>query len=121
MSLFLGYYRPTATFRQNNEARAIQGEPIPDPKFIQMVVDLPLRLPAGCTIVGSYGPSGGSPELPPAVMILETSDPAHLGFITNYYSGYLHFQWFPATTVGADKNQREQWRQSVETPAQAVR
>lgn len=113
MSLFIGYYRPTATYREANEARARQGETAIDPKFAQMVVDLPLKLPAGCSILGSYGPGGNSPDNPPNVMILETSDTAHLGFISNYYAGFLQFQWFPATSVGANKNQREEWRQAT--------
>ena len=54
-------------------------------------------------------------------MIIETSDTAHLGFISNYYAGYLQFQWFPATSVGANKNQREEWRQAAAAPPAVTR
>ncbi|MBK7723714.1 MAG: hypothetical protein IPI33_00215 [Dehalococcoidia bacterium] len=121
MSIYLGYYRPTATYREANETRARQGDTTLDPKFAQIVVDLPLKLPAGCSILGSFAPAGGSPDNPPNVMIIETSDTAHLGFISNYYAGYLQFQWFPATSVGANKNQREEWRQAAAAPPAVTR
>lgn len=117
MSTYLGFYRTTDGFRVESEVRARSGDTSIDPRFLQLVVDLPLRLPAGCNIIGSYGSIGGSPQGLPNVIIVETGDPDHLQFITNYYAGFLDFQWMPARSVGSNKDQREQWRQSVQAPA----
>lgn len=117
MSLYLGFYRATPGFRTETEVRARGGDTSLDPKMAQLVVDLPIRLPAGCSIIGSYGVVGGSPESLPSVMIVESDNLDHLRFISNYYTGFLDFQWTPATAVGSNKDQREQWRQSVQAPA----
>jgi len=121
MSLYLGYYRPTMSYQAAEEARHRTGDTTFDPKLMQLAVDLPLRLPAGCTIIGSFGPAGGASETRPSVMVIDTNDLAHLSFIGSYYGGFLQFAWAPAISVGADKNQREQWRQAVEAPATTVR
>lgn len=121
MTLYLGYYRSTLSFQAAEEARYRTGDTKIDPKLMQLAVDLPLRLPAGCSIIGSFGPAGGASETRPSVMVVETNDIAHLNFITSYYGGFLQFQWVPAISVGADKNQREQWRQAAEAPATTMR
>jgi hypothetical protein len=54
-------------------------------------------------------------------MIVETDTLDHLTFITNYYTGFLNFQWTPASSVGSNKDQREQWRQSLQAPTAANR
>ena len=43
---------------------------------------------------------GGGTEVRPGVWIAETDDPANLQFITNWYQGFLDFDWSPAVTVG---------------------
>jgi len=121
MSTYLGFYRVTEGFRTEAEVRARGGDTSPDPKFMQLVVDLPIRLPAGCNIIGSYGSLGGSPAGLPNVMIVETDNLEHLAFISNYYSGFLDFQWTPARSVGSNKDQREQWRQAVQAPVATQR
>lgn len=91
----------------------------------ELVVDLPGRLPAGTTIVGSYAPAVTGAVFgegtPPSVMIVEADDPTSLGFIGNYYAGYLIFQWMPATVVGGDPQRRAAWRQEAEAQTAAVR
>ncbi len=121
MSTYLGFYRATQGYRTEMELRARGGDTSMDPKFMQLVVDLPIRLPAGCNIIGSYGSVGNSAEGLPNVMIVETDNLDHLAFISNYYSGFLDFQWTPARSIGANKDQREQWRQSVQAPTTAQR
>ena len=50
---------------------------------------------------------------PPSVLIVETSDDAHLSFINSYYSGWLEF-WVPAAKIGATRAEREQWVTSTQ-------
>ena len=122
MSTFIGYFHPTESHRQAAEARAMKGESGWDPKFIQMVVDLPLKLPAGCQMVGTYGPVGGATATQPSVCIVEAADAEQLQFISNHYAGWLEFSWAPTIPLGASKNQREEWRQQLtNAPSQSVR
>ena len=37
---------------------------------------------------------------PPSVLIVETSDDAHLSFINSYYSGWPEFLWVTAAKIG---------------------
>ncbi len=124
MAIYLGYYRPTPTFIEENQARARREGPGPDPTFRQKVQELPDKLPAGCRILGSYAPvGGGGPVLAepglPAVQIVETDDPTHLGFISQYYAGYLMFQWTPATSVGGTRQERDRWAETIAAPVPA--
>ena len=125
MAVYLGYYRVVPGFMQENQERIRREGPTgPDPKFVQMVRELPDKLPAGCRILGSYAPLGGasgdvSEPGPPSVMIVETDEPRDLASITQYYSGYLAFQWAPATAVGATRQEREAWAATAATPAAA--
>ncbi|MEZ4495061.1 MAG: hypothetical protein R3C29_17325 [Dehalococcoidia bacterium] len=32
--------------------------------------------------------------------LAETDDPSHLQFVSNWYQGFLDFEWVPATAVG---------------------
>ena len=121
MSTYLGYFKPTESYRVQREAAARNGESSWEPKFVQLVVDLPMKLPAGCQMVGTFSPLGGARTDPPAVAIVETDNAADLSFISNHYTGYLEFQWVPCTALGTSKNQREEWRQTVATPTAAVR
>ncbi len=122
MSTFIGYFRPTETYRQASEARARAGESVWDPKFLQLVVDLPVKLPAGCQMIGTYSPVGGATDTQPSVCLVEATDTDQLQFISNYYIGWLEFNWAPTIPLGASKNQREEWRQELTTaPSQSVR
>lgn len=126
MATYIGYYRTTDGFNLENQERSrAEGPTGPPAKFMQLVVDLPGRLPAGATIVGSWGPAVNGPVFaggaPPNVMIVEADDPGSLGFISNYYAGYLIFQWMPATAVGGDPQRRAAWRQEAEAQTTAVR
>ncbi|HLZ68976.1 MAG TPA: hypothetical protein VKV26_03615 [Dehalococcoidia bacterium] len=114
MSVYLGYYRVTPGFAEANAARARSGEASIDPKFRQMVIDLPGKLPANCRIIGSYAPMGT--DLP-AVMIAETNNTDDLFFISQYYNGYLQYQWVPARAVGTTAAERERYLASVAAPA----
>ena len=49
------------------------------------------------------------PLYAPRVDIVETEDARDLGFITQYYAGYLLFHWVPAIRVGATRDEREAW------------
>src|SRR4051794_35420934 len=101
MAVYLGYYRVVRQFQEQTQAQARDAGVEMDAKFRQMILALPDRLPAGCTIVGSYTPIGGGAVLhepgPPAVMIVETESTRDLVFISQYYTGYLQFEWTPAT------------------------
>ncbi len=110
MATSIGYYAPTPDWAAEANANARAGKPLFPAAFLEKVAELPGKLPSGCSIVGSYAPRGGGPVLSqaglPAVMIVETSDDADLTFISNYYSGWLAFNWAPATVVGATREQR---------------
>ena len=113
MAVYLGYYRPTPTFAAETQARGRERAG-PDPTFRKMVQELPEKLPAGCRLLGSYAPLGGGGAVlsepgPPAVMILETDSVSDLGFITQYYEGYLLFHWLPAVRIGASRDERLAW------------
>lgn len=63
MATYIGYYRTTDGFAlENQEQSRAEGPTGPPAKFMQLVVDLPGRLPAGTTIVGSYAPAVTAPS-----------------------------------------------------------
>lgn len=120
MATYIGYYRPTAGFIEEGAKRARSGDRSMDPKFTQMVVELPGKLPDGINIIGSYAPIAGGGVLgsqPPSVMIVDAAETSELTFVSQYYAGYLEFHWMPATVVGASRAQRESWRQQAGQPA----
>lgn len=122
MSTYIGYFQVTDTFRAAAEARALAGDNTPDPKFIQMVVDLPLKLPSGCHMLGTYSPLGGATASQPSICLVEAAEFTQLQFISAYYAGWLEFHWAPTIPLGTNKNQREEWRQSLSAaPTQTVR
>ena len=123
MAVYLGYYRAVPGFVQATQEQLRGGGGGPDPAFLQRVRELPERLPAGCRILGSYTPLGGAggPVFepgPPSVMIVESDDPVHLGFISQHYGGYLAFLWVPATVVGASRQERDRWAAEVSVPVE---
>ena len=122
MSTYIGYYRATDGFAEENMERARREGSGLDDKFARMVVELPGKLPNGLSIIGSYSPMANGPVLGsqlPAVMIVDAETTSDLTFITNYYSGYLQFQWQPATVVGASRAQREAWQAKAAQPSRA--
>jgi len=59
-------------------------------------------VPQGLRIIGSYAPQGIGGAHPsfaesPLVRIIETDDPAHVTWATNYYAGYLNVAYHPYT------------------------
>lgn len=118
VATYIGYYRPNQRFVEESNARAREGAVAMDPKFLQLVADLPIKLPSTAHIIGSFSPIGGATPGSPAVFIVEAADPSGLQFISNYYQGYLEFDWHPGVSIGANKNEREEWRQGVASQAQ---
>ena len=112
MAVYLGYYRAAPEALQENRARAREQGAAPDPRLQRLVVELLDKLPAGCTVLGSYTPMAGAvfgESAPPSVMIVDAEHPAALSFISQYYAGFLLFHWVPATRVGATHQEREAW------------
>ncbi len=118
MNTDLGYYRINPNWAASTSDQARKGISSPPTDFLKKVRELPEKLPPGCTIVGSYAPRAVGAVLidpgPPSVMIVETSDDAHLSFINSYYSGWLEFLWVPAAKIGATRAEREQWLTSTQ-------
>ena len=48
-------------------------------------------------------------------MIVETESTSALGFISQYYAGYLAFEWTPANRVGGTREERETWQSALDT------
>lgn len=119
VATYIGYYRPNQRFVDVSNETARAGGTTPDPKFLQMVADLPIKLPDTTRILGSFAPIGGATPASPAVFVVEASEVSGLQFISNYYQGYLEFDWHPGVSIGADKNEREQWRQGMASQTQA--
>ena len=111
MAIYLGYYHPAPEFARAQQARARAGDLTPDAAFTRRVLALPEQLPPGCTLRGAYVPVGWLGTDPsdlgfPAVMVVETANPADLSFISQYYLGYLMFRWTPATAAGTTRQER---------------
>ncbi|MCA9830334.1 MAG: hypothetical protein R3B97_11395 [Dehalococcoidia bacterium] len=99
MAVYIGYYRVNADYQREQGEKARQGNPGVNPAFRQKVIELRDKLPSTIKLLGSYAPLGASPTRP-SVWIAETDDPAELVFITNWYQGWLEFEWVPATALG---------------------
>ena len=120
MSIYVGFYRPDPEFLRELGARARAGEQPTDPKLLRLVTELPEKLPASCTIIGAYNTLAGnvlSDPGPPGVLIVDTSNGDDLLFISQYYVGYLQFQWHPARSVGATRQEREAAMAAAAQPA----
>ena len=110
MPVYLGFYRPDPEFQREFGARVRAGEQSGDTRIQRLVVELPDKLPASCRIIGAYNTMAGnvlSDPGPPGVLIVDTSNGDDLLFISQYYSGYLQFQWHPARAIGANRQERE--------------
>ena len=109
MSIYIGFYRPDPEFARERSARARAGDASADAQLTRRVVELVDKLPASCTIVGAYNTFAGnvlSDPGPPGVLIVETSNGDDVLFISQYYTGYLQFQWHPARAIGATRQER---------------
>jgi hypothetical protein len=110
MSVYVGFYRIDPDYAREVSARSRAGEPAADPRLARLVVELIDRLPAGCKLLGAYNTMAGNvlnDPGPPGILIVDTSNGDDLLFISQYYSGYLQFQWHPARSVGATREERE--------------
>jgi hypothetical protein len=107
MASYVGFYDMNQDWAASNAQQARAGDGGMDPQFAQLVTDLPNQLPEGCSVVSSYGTNSANR---PNVMIVETDNQSDLTFITNYYRGYLMFDWVPANNVGGSQAEREAWR-----------
>jgi hypothetical protein len=121
MPVFIGYYRPVPSFLEETQARSRAEGFSPDPKMQRLVRELPEKLPAGCRILAAFSPMAAAvlaePQ-PPGVLVVETDATRDLTFISQYYNGYLMFQWTPATNVGTTRAEREA-TQAAAMPARA--
>lgn len=109
MAAYVGFYDISENWAAENAQNARAGNGGMDPRFAQLVTDLPNQLPEGCSVVSSYGTTSANR---PNVMIVETANQADLNFISQYYNGYLAFDWVPATNVGQSQAEREAWREA---------
>ena len=102
MAVYMGYYHPNEEFARENGARSREaGSPSVNDTMRQKVIDLRDNLPASLNFIGSFAPFGGA-AVPhrPGVWICETDDLEDLQFVTNWYMGFLEFEWVPARAVG---------------------
>jgi hypothetical protein len=109
MATYIGFYNPDPAFAARN-AKNARREKGPNTSFQDKVQALPGALPQGTSIIGSYATMSNER---PAVMIVETSDPSGLAFISSYYEGFLNFDWTPTQVIGGNQAERDQWRQQV--------
>jgi len=107
MTLYVGFYTPNPDWTREVAAKFRQGELQPGQPvepIATKVRELPQKLPQGCKLLASYGPVGQSPDVVearrlPGIQLIETDDPAHLTFISQYYAGYLSFFFHPYNPV----------------------
>jgi hypothetical protein len=107
MATYVGFYTFNAGFLSELTAKIRNGELQPGQPVEPMatkVREFLQKLPNGCKLIGSYTAAGQSIDQPeehrlPSVIIVETDDPSHLLFITQYYSGYLSFVFHPYNPV----------------------
>ena len=106
MATYIGFYQANEEFFRANAERARAGEP-PDLTLRDKVVELRDKLPASLTLIGSWGVSkvGAVNRERPNVWICETDNAADLQFVSNYYQGFLEFEWVPATSVGVSASE----------------
>ncbi len=98
MALYIGFYTVDPNYERETGGRARSGDGSADAAFQQRVVDLRAKLPASLRLLGSYGTRSAHQ---PNIWLCETDNPADLSFVSNYYTGYLVFDWVPAFAIGA--------------------
>ena len=97
MAMYIGFYDINPDFQRQTGERARGGDNTPDAAFQRKVVELRDKLPASLKLLGSYGTQSTDR---PNIWLCETDNQADLQFVTNYYTGYLVFDWVPANVVG---------------------
>lgn len=119
MATYIGYYHTHPDFARQQGEKARGGESAADPAFQQKVIELRDNLPGSLKLIGSFGSmSSQTPEANrerPNLWICETDDTADLQFISNYYAGYLVFEWVPGFVIGATASET---RAALETASQ---
>ena len=98
MATYIGFYTIDPNYTRSLGEKARRGDNGPDVSFQERVTELRDKLPGSLTLIGSYSTSASNQ---PNVWICETDDPRDLQFVSNYYTGYLVFDWVPATPLGA--------------------
>lgn len=88
---YLGFYRPTADTPVNGVWRSTGKLP---PDFATKVNEFPTKLPATCKLIGSWNVGGG-----PSVIVVEAETFADIQHISQYYAGWLEFDWRPTASV----------------------
>ena len=102
MATYIGYYRINEGFERESAEQAREaGEAVLSPTMRRKVIDIRDKLPASIRIMGSYAPLGAMTKTYPGVWIVGTDDPDELGFVSNWYRGFLDFERVPVTAVGA--------------------
>jgi hypothetical protein len=104
VAYYIGYYHPNPDFWRESGERARNGDG-PSAAMGEKVVNLRDNLPKGLKLLGSFAPIGGATAGRPAVWLAETDDTSHLQFVSNWYQGFLDFEWVPATAVGLTAQQ----------------
>ena len=108
--IWIGFYRANenwireveATMRRTGKTRQ---EVLAETGILSKVRAFPQSLPQSCRLVGAYNPtrsiSHGDPAWAqfPAVVILETDDPADVTHYINYYDGILTVAFHPYIEV----------------------
>jgi hypothetical protein len=105
MAVLLRYYHLVPAFIHEAQTRARAGDTTPDPTMMRKAIELPDKPRAGCRLLGAYVPhgmaAGESHPTQPAVMHIDTADPADLNFVSTYYAGFISFagrvpkRWVP--------------------------
>ncbi len=109
MATYVGFYTIDPSYAALGAENARSGGG-PDIAFLDKVRALGSTLPEGTRIIGSYMTMSSEK---PNVLIVETDDPSALAAISQYYTGYLAYDWTPANVIGASEGEREQWRKSA--------
>jgi hypothetical protein len=105
MATYIGYYRVHPDYAREMAKRDREaGQPVPRDEFRAKVASLRDELPPAIRLIGSYVPmQSWSPDPDtrhPAIWVCECDDPAELRFVTNYYAGFLLFEWIPVEALG---------------------
>lgn len=111
MATYLGYYRIDPRFAEELSAwrRGPRTSANPADPLVSLVEHFLDRLPAGCTYLGSYNPVGSGVVFDqglPSVELIETSNPADLAFISQYFLGFINYQWTPVSSPGRSREER---------------
>ncbi len=106
MTLYIGYYRPSAAqwqrFADAEDNGTVEEE---QQAFMARVLAARASSFAG-NIVASYSPISTSFDLP-SIMIVETDDATTLAAINAHYNSVLEFTWSPGNSIGTTTDSAE--------------